>query len=116
MALKNEVQMKIQIMELLAAAIVLLASCAPAVQPTPQIPAEAIRFEHWATSIGNANAGNSQQILSYQLTLVNTAASDIIVHSIDLILNDAIGKRAAAPDRVIPIDQKLLVRHTSFEG
>ena len=89
---------------LMAAA--LLASCVPAAAPPPPA-ADAIRFEHWSTAIGSTNADNTSQTLSYDLTLVNTASIAIDVHSIDLIFNAEIGRRAAAPDRVVQIDRTL---------
>ncbi len=86
---------------------VLLAGCATAATPTPQAASDAIRFQHWSTGIGSANADNSQQTLSYDLTLINTASTAIDVHSIDLIFNTEIGQRAAAPDHVVKIDRAL---------
>jgi hypothetical protein len=95
-----------RIVEFLIVAV-LLASCATtAALPMPRA-ADAIRFEHWSTAIGRANAANTQQTLSYDLTLVNTASVAIDVHSIDLIFNTEIGQRAAAPDRVVKIDRVL---------
>lgn len=85
----------------------LLASCATtAARPTPRA-ADVIRFEHWSTAIGSANADNTQQTLSYDLTLANTASVAIDVQSIDLIFNAEIGRRATAPDRVVKIDRTL---------
>lgn len=98
--------MKKHTIEVLIAAALLLASCAPVATPTPQAAA-AIRFEHWSTAIGSANADNTQQTLSYDLTLVNTASVAIDVHSIDLMFNAEIGQRATAPDRVVKIDRAL---------
>jgi len=99
--------MKKHSVEFLIAAVVLLASCTPAPQPTPQAAADAIRFEHWSTGVGSATAANTQQTLQYDLTLVNTASVAIEVHSIDLFFNTEIGQRAAAPDRVVKIDRTL---------
>jgi hypothetical protein len=98
--------MKKRIVEFLIVAV-LLASCTTAATlPTPRA-ADAIRFEHWSTAIGSANAANTQQTLSYDLTLVNTASVAIDVHSIDLIFNTEIGQRATTPDRVVKIDRTL---------
>jgi hypothetical protein len=99
--------MKKHSVEFLIAAVVLLASCAPALQPTPQAAADAIRFEHWSTGVGSATTADTQQTLQYDLTLVNTASVAIDVHSIDLFFNTEIGKRAAALDRVAKIDRTL---------
>jgi hypothetical protein len=104
--------MKKQVIECLIAAAALLASCAPVAQPTPQAAANFIRIEHWVTGIGSANADNTQQTLTYQLTLVNASSTAVDVHSIDLILNDAIGQRAATPDRRVAIERTLLPRAT----
>jgi hypothetical protein len=98
--------MKKHTIEVLIAAALLLASCASVATLTPQA-AGAIRFEHWSTAIGSANADNTQQTLSYDLTLANTASMAIDVHSIDLIFNAEIGQRATAPDRVVKIDRTL---------
>jgi len=98
--------MKTHTVVILIAAAVLLASCASAATPTPQA-ADAIRFEHWSIGIGSANTANTQQTLSYDLTLVNTASVAIDVHSIDLIFNAEIGQRTTAPDRVVQIDRAL---------
>ena len=98
--------MKTYIVVILIAAAVLLAGCASAATPTPQA-ADAIRFEHWSTAIGSANAADTQQTLSYDLTLVNTASVAIDVQSIDLIFNAEIGQRATAPDRVVQIARAL---------
>jgi len=99
--------MKTHVAEFLLATVVLLAGCVPAATSTPQAAADAIRFEHWSTGVGSANADNTQQTLSYDLTLVNTASTAIDVHSIDLFFNTEIGQRTATPDRVVKIDRTL---------
>ena len=104
--------MKKQAIGLLLVACALVASCTSAARPTPPPAADSIRIEHWVTGLGSTNTANHQQTLTYQLTLVNTSSTAVDVHSIDLILNTDIGRRAAAPDRRVTIKRTLLPQAT----